>query len=336
MTAEYQTLALALQIKFIKISEPGSRAAPQRFCRHFARRATRKSGKSMWVLLGLVACVAANVPWHRRVDAALMSTRGVALPTLGGRELFPAAAGPSIPAGTGALSSQVLFSHNFTSYDQVPVRYVRPTSLGPHISKVVLTVRCALNAGRQFDRSVFVVLNGALLFAGTTAEPNARGPGPAWVAQADLTHLGALFVSAPALDGYVQLGTIVNAVYDSVPFCMGTLDLYSGTVGAPYAVADQVVPLGFGATPTLSAVVAPVPRARAVFAALLAQGQYDDEFFWSCVPDSVAAALGGQCNGTASRFVTLAIDGQLVAAVPAFPYIFTGTRNRAGGAARLF
>ena len=144
-------------------------------------------------------------------------------------ENFPAFAGPETPAGEGLPVLIPLFSLNFTSYDNVNFTIYRPNI--KTASKIRYVMKCSLPPGRQFDRSIYVVVENALIFAGTTAEPNKNSPGPSWEVEADLTFsFTALFLNQnlTLLHGYVNLGTLVDPIYNSTPFCTAWIEFYSG------------------------------------------------------------------------------------------------------------
>jgi hypothetical protein len=54
-----------------------------------------------------------------------------------------------------------------------------------------------------------------------------------------------------------------------------------------------------------------------------AQSQYQDEFWYTCVPTDVATELQS-CSNTGFRETEVSIDGQPAGVAPVFPWIFTG------------
>jgi hypothetical protein len=56
---------------------------------------------------------------------------------------------------------------------------------------------------------------------------------------------------------------------------------------------------------------------------VVTQGQQSDEFWYSCVPNSLTTELQS-CGGTAFREAEISIDGQPAGVAPVFPWVFTG------------
>ena len=93
-------------------------------------------------------------------------------------------------------------------------------------------------------------------------------------------------------------------------------------------VPDLYIPhvfstLGFGKN-RISALVPPHAHASRLFLSFVSQGQYEDEFYWTCLPNNISTLLGGQCNNTAYRMVSLYIGSELVFSSAVRPYIFSG------------
>ncbi|MGH9568510.1 MAG: peptide-N4-asparagine amidase, partial [Candidatus Angelobacter sp.] len=59
------------------------------------------------------------------------------------------------------------------------------------------------------------------------------------------------------------------------------------------------------------------------FLDVLAQSQSSDEFWYSCVPDDVAAELQ-DCGSTGFREAEVTIDGQPAGVAPVYPWVYTG------------
>ncbi len=169
---------------------------------------------------------------------------------------YPAIADPPVVNGDEVACSRELFSFSFDSYAARPF-LAPPLSCPGSVEgrRLVLSLACNVTAGRQFDRSVFVWVGGALLLAGTTSEPR-KTLAPHWVVEAEVTHFAALLEGA--LAGSVQLGTLLSPSYNGLPSCTATLAAYSVTdVAAP----DAVLPFdGPGAVPYTAELVAPMPR----------------------------------------------------------------------------
>ena len=56
---------------------------------------------------------------------------------------------------------------------------------------------------------------------------------------------------------------------------------------------------------------------------MITQSQINDEFWYSCVPNDVAAELQS-CGNTAFREAEISIDGQPAGVAPVYPWIYTG------------
>lgn len=236
---------------------------------------------------------------------------------------FPWPADPSLPFASPWPCSVSLFKTPFESYDAVPFSYSPPTSSehdcfaqGPRVS---LVVECSVTAGRQFDRSLYIQLGGAAVFFGTTSEPT-NTTGPSWKTETELSDYISLLKKP--LSGSAQLGTIVNSEYNGVPSCSATLVFFPGM---NYVAPDVVIPIGLSSSSSFlqgNLGVVPDNLSRAVVH-VQAQGQQDDEFFWSCAPDYLAKPLQ-TCGATAIRNILISIDNVPAALFPAYPYIFTG------------
>jgi len=240
---------------------------------------------------------------------------------------YPVVADPSMPVpSTLAPVTVPLFDWiPFLGYGSHSFSYTPSAGKGPW-SKIVLRMQCNCTAGRQFDRTVWVLIANAPLFFGTTPEPT-RHAGPVWNVSSDVTAFDPIL--ATAQNGSVELDTVVNHKYNGVLACRAHIDFYPAApphYPAPLAPPSFVVPLGMG-TNTLTANVSFPRRAGnrllTVYLWLTLQGQQDDEFFWSCLPNNLSQ-LVGTCGNTAIRFGEVLVDGVTASIVPAFPYIFTG------------
>ncbi len=235
---------------------------------------------------------------------------------------YPTIADPPVVNRDEVACSTVLFDVSFKNYSAHAFSVPPLTCPGGSIAgrRLVLSLGCNVTAGRQFDRSVFVWLQGALVLAGTTSEPR-KAMAPQWVVEAEVTHFAAL-LGARELEGAVQLGTQYSPVYDGLPSCTATLAAYSVV---DVAVPNVVLPFGGAAKlPYATELVARMPRGVvAAYVEVTAQGQGMDEFWWSCLPSNISSALG-PCPNSALRVVELWVDGVLVTVGSAMPYVFTG------------
>ena len=219
----------------------------------------------------------------------------------------------------------------FDDYSPRPYAFTPPADCPAPWSKVVLTLDASVTAGIQYDRTGSLWLGGVNLYFGTTSEP-APSYSPSWHVERDLTDYTALFTSPQA--GQALIGNTVNTQYTGVIHGTAKLQFYPVSAADPAPVVpDKVIPLGndpVGATVDLSdatqtlgqPLTLPTNIERA-YVDLIAESQGGDEFWWSCMPDDVAAVTG-DCGGTAFREVELGVDDQPAAAAPIYPWVYTG------------
>jgi len=210
-------------------------------------------------------------------------------------------------------------------------------------AKVILVCDINVTSGIQYDRTARMTIGNTVVYIGTTSEPTPK-LGPSWRIERDLTEYSNLLMSAQRrpLPGTISIGNLVNGTYTGVIYASAYLLFYPYTQGsgeqAP-VVADLVYPLPgtsdgsytlTSSTSTLSLTFS-VPRqvesipttvARA-YLDVFAQSQYQDEFWYSNVPDNLAQQLN-QYGGTSFREVEVSIDGQVAGFAPVYPWIYTG------------
>jgi Peptide N-acetyl-beta-D-glucosaminyl asparaginase amidase A len=213
-----------------------------------------------------------------------------------------------------------------------------PSSARPW-AKVILVCDINVTAGIQYDRTARMTIGNTVVYIGTTAEPNPK-LGPSWHIERDLTEYSNLLMSAQP--GEINIGNLVNGTYTGVISASAYLLFYPYTQGsgepAP-VVADLIYPLpgtadgsytlqSTSSTLSLTFTVPqqlqsiPTTVARA-YLDVFAQSQYQDEFWYSNVPDNLAQELN-QYGGTSFREVEVSIDGQVAGFAPVYPWIFTG------------
>ncbi len=208
--------------------------------------------------------------------------------------------------------------------------YTPPAACPGPWAKVVLQMRLSLDEGVQFDRTGYLFMGGVPLWFGTTAEPRAT-LAPEWSFQKDLTDYTALFATAQT--GILQIPNYSSPTYPSIITASAALLFYPATAAAPAPItADVIVPLpaGSGGTATLNtgsdqlAITATLPTniLRATLDLYL-QGQIGDEFWYFCVPSTLAQSLES-CGNTAFREGEVTVDGTPAGVVPIYPWIFTG------------
>lgn len=244
-----------------------------------------------------------------------------------------AVADPAVPRPAGTPCSVTLYQDViFNNYESRKFDYAARCP-GPW-SRIVLEADYSVSAGRQYDRTAHISIGSVNIYTGTTQEPSAT-VAPAWRVERDLSDYAPLFVQSGT--GYTDLDNTVNQTYTGVLKGSARLLFYPVTDGARAApAADLVLPLSEredgrplavrdSDTALSKTITFPTNVVRA-FIDVLAQGQSDDEFWWSCTPDALAATLD-TCGGSAFREASVSIDDQPAGIVPVFPWIFTGGVN---------
>ena len=217
----------------------------------------------------------------------------------------------------------------FDSFNATAFNYAPPAGCPGPWAKVVLTADFTVTAGNQFDRSAWIYLGDINIFFGSTAEPRSN-LSPSWHIERDVTDLTSVLKTAQS--GSATIGNIVNSVDTSTIFANAALEFFPATPFAPApATPDIVVGLSSGSNPLdlvtatdlLSQAVNLPRNVENVYLDVFAQNQIDDEFFYFCVPNNVAAKLES-CDNTAFRETEISIDGKPAGVAPVFPFIFTG------------
>ena len=257
----------------------------------------------------------------------------------------PAVSSP--PAKHGAPTKVQLFENlEFNNYNPQNFSYTHPTFTPPTApnsprpwAKVILVCDINVTAGVQYDRTARMTIGNTVVYIGTTAEPSPT-LGPSWHIERDLTEYSNLLMSDQS--GEINIGNLVNSQYTGVIYASAYLLFYPYTEGsgeqAP-VVADLVYPLpgtpdgsytlqsgtdALALTFTIPQQVQNIPTTVArAYLDVFAQNQYQDEFWYSNVPDNLAQQLN-EYGGTAFREVEVSIDGQVAGFAPVYPWIFTG------------
>jgi hypothetical protein len=208
--------------------------------------------------------------------------------------------------------------------------YNPPASCPGPWSTVVLSVDISLDAGIQYDRSGTIWIGGVPLWFGTTAEPNPN-LGPSWHFERDVTDYTSLLEGSNS--GFVIIANYTNSQDTSIITSSAKLLFYPVPNGdtAP-VVPDQIIPLAAdgGGTVVLDSgtdTVAidqtlPTNIAEADLDVYL-QGQSDDEFWYTCVPNDLTEELDS-CGNGALREGEITVDGSPAGVAPVYPWIFTG------------
>jgi hypothetical protein len=233
---------------------------------------------------------------------------------------------------------QLFSGVQFEDYSIHDYQYTPPTGCKGPWEKIVFSADFSVTAGVQYDRTAIVDLGYANIYFGTTAEPGSN-LAPSWHIERDETDYAALF-SGPQT-GHIILGNTVNSDYNGVISGSAELKFYPAKQWkAPSDAnrpADQVLPLtqpngsgGFNepaflntTTDQLTTTFTLPKNIERAYLDVIAQSQNDDEFWYTCVPNDVAAELQS-CAGTGFREAEVTIDGTPAGVAPVYPWIFTG------------
>jgi hypothetical protein len=218
----------------------------------------------------------------------------------------------------------------FEDFNPKSFAYEPPADCPGPWRKIVFEGNFSVTAGIQFDRTANVWLGGTNIYFGTTAEPSPT-LSPNWHVESDLTEYAPLFMSSQA--GQVDIGNLVNSQYTGIIYGSADIEFYpleQGGTQNPQPF-DAVLPLTStpgtvalaSPTDTLSATFSLPMNIQRAFLDIYAQSQYQDEFWYACVPNDVAGELQS-CPGTAFRETEVTIDGQPAGVAPVFPWIYTG------------
>jgi hypothetical protein len=208
--------------------------------------------------------------------------------------------------------------------------YTPPSGCPGPYAKIILDVGIKLDAGIQYDRTGNIWIGGVPFWFGTTAEPNPQ-LGPSWKFQRDVTEYTSLLASVQS--GYALIANYTNSQDTSVITAQAKLLFYPATAQYPAPrTPDLVLPLSApgGGTVALNTgsdmlsttVTLPTNVIDAKLQVYL-QGQSDDEFWYTCVPDSLASELES-CGGGAVREGEISVDSIPAGVSPVSPWIFTG------------
>jgi hypothetical protein len=245
-------------------------------------------------------------------------------------------ADPPVPRPRTTPCTVQLFQNlEFADFNLKPFSYTPPPACPGPWAKVVFTADFTVTAGRQFDRTAKFFLGGVNLYFGTTAEPRAS-LSPSWHVESDVTDLSALFRSAQ--NGFANLGNFVGVSggvsFTGIIFANAQLEFYPASFAGgdrTLGIPDVVIGLqgdGDGATlnttgSQLSKTLILPTNVESAYLDVIAQSQSNDEFWYLCVPDDLAAALQS-CGSTGFRETEVSIDGQPAGVAPVYPWIYTG------------
>jgi len=226
-----------------------------------------------------------------------------------------------------------------------PWRYAPPAQCPGPWSKVLLQADFSVTAGRQYDRTASLWLDGVNLFFGTTQEPGAA-VAPHWRVERDLTGYASLFRHAG--NGEAILNNWVDGRYTGVISGSARLLFYPAAKGAAAArPADRVYGLDgdvHGAPvavqdgrQALSRTLTLPRNVERAYLDVIAQSQATDEQWYMCIDDadldrtrefSLGPPASGdpleQCGHGNFREVEVSVDGQPAGRAPVYPWTYTG------------
>ena len=212
--------------------------------------------------------------------------------------------------------------------------YVPP---GCDFNRVVMNFT-VVSQGRQFDRLALMYMNDTEVWRTSTAEPT-QPPGIRWVYLKDMTEYLYFWKSPQKI--IFDLGNLINDKYTGPFNTTLTATFFRADVQAGQAPpSDLIIPISArkGAQNAVSQFTLPQDNAtntigfprnarRAVFS-VSANGQADEEFWWSNVLESDTFTFNqtaGQFPGLGPfREVQVYIDGRLAGVQWPYPVIFTG------------
>lgn len=245
--------------------------------------------------------------------------------TLYTNESFPSAA--EIAATAPGQATPDFSNHPFS--------FAPPAACPGPWEKVVYSADFSVNSGIQYDRTATVWLGGAVIFLGTTEEPNPTTTAT-WHVERDLTDYSALFTKAQ--DGFIYLGnwydpngTLGAGPLTGIYTASATLYFYPGGKGNQNERPDQVLNLQANSlaglsTPTqqLAATFTLPTNVERAFLDVFAQNQSGEEFWYADVPDQQIANDFFDTFSSPYKEAEVTIDGQPAGIAPAYPWIFTG------------
>jgi len=233
--------------------------------------------------------------------------------------------------GTQPCTVTLFQNFDFADFNPKPFNYTPPAGCPGPWAAIVFEADWSVDPGVQFDRTANIWLGGANIFFGTTAEPSASFT-RTWHTESNLTEMTPLF--SVAQQGQVTLGNLVNNQYTSHYHGSAYLQFYPLAQGQnPPAAASVVLPMSAGPTGGTVTLNTPTDQLAGTFTMptnverayldVFAQGQMDDEFWYTCAPNDVAGELAN-CGNSSFREAEVTIDGTPAGVAPIYPWIFTG------------
>ncbi|HYL26555.1 MAG TPA: peptide-N4-asparagine amidase, partial [Candidatus Nitrosotalea sp.] len=222
----------------------------------------------------------------------------------------------------------------FKDFNNKTFRYRAPAACPGPWAKVVLNMNIRVTKGTQYDRTVIMWVDGAVVYFGTTSEPSTN-LAPHWHVERDVTDLSALFKQNS--EGQVQLwNCYCPPNYNGYQIGHAWLEFYPPDTNYPAPrVADEVI--GLPNAPPLGNVATlpktPMeykgdfpPNIERAYVDLYLQSQNKEEQWFMCTPDDVWSdskhALGF-CRNTPFREGVVSVNGRPAGLAPIYPWIYT-------------
>ncbi len=237
-----------------------------------------------------------------------------------------------VPRPSTTPCTVTLFTNlDFDDFNPRYFDYTPPAGCPGPWAAVVFEADWSVDAGRQFDRTGEVWIGGANIFFGTTPEPS-HNVQRTWHTESNLTEYSPLF--SVAQPGRVDLYSLVNDEYTSHIHGSAYLQFYPLAQGQnPPPAANVVLPMSASSTGGTVTLNSPSDQLAATFTLptnveraylnVFAQGQSNDEFWYTCAPNDVAGELAN-CGSSSFREAEVTIDGTPAGVAPVYPWIFTG------------
>ncbi|MGB7552908.1 MAG: peptide-N4-asparagine amidase [Candidatus Korobacteraceae bacterium] len=252
------------------------------------------------------------------------------IPVIGSGNTVTANAPVPRPSTT-PCTVQLFTNFDFADFNSQFFNYTPPADCPGPWAAVVLEADWSVDAGRQFDRTGNIWIGGTNVYFGTTAEPS-HDVMRTWHTESNLTDYSPLFTTPQG--GRVDLFNLVNSTYTSHIHGSAALQFYPLAQGQqPPQTASVVLPMAADPTGGTVTLNSPTDQLTGTFTMptnverayldVFAQSQHNDEFWYTCAPNDVAAELEN-CGSTAFREAEISIDGQPAGVAAVYPWIFTG------------
>ncbi|MGA7914167.1 MAG: peptide-N4-asparagine amidase [Candidatus Acidiferrales bacterium] len=222
-------------------------------------------------------------------------------------------------------------NQEFADFNIKPFDYTPPTKCAGPWAKVIFVADFNETPGVQYDRTAEVTIGNVNVYFGTTPEPSST-LGPTWHIERDLTDYSALLKTPQA--GQAILGNLVNSTYTGIIYGNAEIEFYPPDWANPAPrTPDVVLPLpdapggaaGLSSPTSLLSQTFTLPQnVERAYLDVFAQGQYIDEFWYTCSPNDLVAETENTCGNTGFRETEISIDGVPAGVAPVYPWIFTG------------